>query len=191
MGNHSKRLQEAQAAVRRGMWIKRGIPLGLLAFWTAVLLLLIGFRGSPEDWQTVTVQLARLEEQQVRRWSRYGSTKKLVDVLVAQDGREFRLQDAAQIRAQLSPGETCSIVYESALGQVMHIRALSTAEDGVLVDLQDSVTAHQEVLRLMWWLLIGVDALLLVVLALMEKVGMKTERMLRARLTEQLSAKTK
>lgn len=184
-------LQRASALMRRVIWLKRGIPLVLLALWTLVLLLGIWYRGTPADWTTETVQYARLEEQQVKRWSRHGASTKRVNVLITGDGREFRIADGMRVQAQLTAGEACTITYEPAPGQVLHIRALSTAEDGELMPLADSIAAHERLIQGLWWMLAIGAALCLTALALVEAFWLRTERAILARLEQEISHEKK
>ena len=184
-------LQRASALMRRVIWLKRGIPLVLLALWTLVLLLGIWYRGTPADWKTETVQYARLEEQQVKRWSRHGASTKRVSVLITGDGREFRIEDGIDIGEQLTAGEACTIVYEPALYQVLHIRALSTTEDGELMPLADSIAAHERLIQGLWWMLAIGAALCLTALGLVEAFWLRTERTIIARLEQEISHEKK
>ena len=177
-------MQRAAALMRRLIWLKRAIPLALLTLWTLALLLIIALKGSPADWQTETVQYSRMEQRQVKRWSRHGASTQQADVLIAADGREFRLEDGMQLQAQLTAGEACTITYETAPGQVLHIRALSTAEDGELLLLAESIAAHAQVLRLLWWVLAIGAALCLIALGLVEAFWIRPDRAILARLKQ-------
>lgn len=179
-----RQLQRGIAGVQRVMWLKRGIPLALLTLWTLVMLLCLWIQGTPEEWRSDTVHYVRLESQQVRRWSQHGSRTKQVDVLIAEDGREFRIRDGAGIQGRLSAGEACSIVYEKSFLQTMHIRALTTKADGELIRLTDNIEAHHRTVIGLWWMLAGGDVLCLAALALMEMFGLKTERIVLAELQQ-------
>lgn len=176
MGNHSKRMSEALAATRRLMWIKRGIPLGLLAIWMTVVPFLIWHQGSPEEWKAETVRFARMNEITTKTVSRWGSNYHQYDVLVTEDGQEFRFREGVEVLLPLSVGEECRLVHEKKGDQVMYIRALSTAEDGVLVALEDSIDAHQETVRFLWWMLAAGAISCLLALGLIEAFGVKVER---------------
>lgn len=180
----ARQLQRSMTGVRRVMWLKRGIPLGLLAVWMLTVLLCIAVQKSPEAWLNEKVSYARIEQRQVKSWSRFGSRTKQVDVLVAEDGREFRIREGAEIQAKLSTGEACRIVYEPSLSQTLHIRALSTAEDGELMPLADSITAQERLIQGLWWMLAIGAGLCLTALGLVEAFGLRPERLALARLQQ-------
>lgn len=190
MGNHSKRMRETLAATRRLMWIKRRIPLALLVLWTAVLLFLIWHQGTPEDWNTETVCFVRMDEITTQTTSRWGFNYHHYDVLVTEDGREFRFREGAEVQIPLSVGEECRLVYENKGDQALYIRALSTAEDGVLVALEDSIDAHRKMVHFLWWMLAAGAVLCLLVLGLIEAFGMKTERLYIAQLEGEIAKVT-
>lgn len=187
MGNHSKRLRETLHRMRRLMWMKRSIPLGLLVFWTVVMLFLIWHQGTPEDWTTETVRFVRMSEVTTRSMSRWGTSYHHYDVLVTEDDREFRFQEGEEVQLPLSASEECRLVYEDKGDHVAHIRALSTAEDGVLVALEDSIDAHWKMVSFLWWMLAAGAVLCLLALALVEAFGMKNDRMWLAKVKGELA----
>lgn len=186
MGNHSKRLLKALRSVRGLMWIKRSIPLALLTVWTVVLVFLIWWKGMPDEWSTETVRFAQMREVTTRSMSRWGTNYHHYDVLVTEDGREFRFREGEKVLLPLSAAEECHLVYEGNGDRVMFIRALSTADDGVLIALADSINAHRKMVSLLWWILAAGVALCLMAWVLVEVFGMKMERALIAKLQSEI-----
>ena len=186
MGNHSKRLLKALRSVRRLMWIKRGIPLALLTVWMVVLVFQIWQQGTPDEWPSETVRFARMSEVTTRSMSRWGANYHHYDVLVTEEGREFRFREGEEVLLPLSAAEECHLVYEGKGDQVMFIRALSTEEDGVLIALADSIDAHRKEVSLLWWMLAAGVVLCPLAWALVEVFGMNMERVLIAKLESEI-----